>query len=419
MSASPLYAVTVEDAPVWTEADGDVHAAQFAIEGAATVRVSLTQPADTARVRPYSREIAARLEEDVVEFEIPGPGYYWLEVDTLPPLAVLADPPVESTPQGEYIVTFGPGEHDAGLIELRDGQTLVLEPGALVYGGIQGRPRNARVTGRGVLDARKLERPHKALELLEASDVEIDGITVRNSPCWTCAPIRSRGVTFRNLKILSQGRNGDGIDVVGSRKIRIENCFFRCTDDCIALKTHVDPRFLSLSKDLPLSGEIEDVRVKGCVMVGWKMSDGFTIGFETRGRFVRRIRVDDCDILYARGDNRVGGHSAFSIVCDGPTVVSDVIFSNLRAEEDVRKSFELHVTDGQYYVKDAPGHIENVTLRNCHWRVPRPFVLHGHDAEHLIRNVRFDRCTVAGEPLRTPRQGPFEVNSFVQGVKFT
>ena len=60
-------------------------------------------------------------------------------------------PPVER--EGPGLRYFGPGVHEAGLITLKDDETLYLAPGAWVKGNVRSvGTRNVAIRGRGVLD---------------------------------------------------------------------------------------------------------------------------------------------------------------------------------------------------------------------------------------------------------------------------
>ena len=80
-------------------------------------------------------------------------------------------------------------------------------------------------------------RPH-VLTLINVEKTVIRDITIRNSAYWTvhligCYDALIDGISLlNNLKI----RNGDGIDVDHSKKVRIANCFIESGDDCICLK---------------------------------------------------------------------------------------------------------------------------------------------------------------------------------------
>lgn len=224
---------------------------------------------------------------------------------------------------------------------------------------------------------------------------------------WTCLADECDGLTFRGVQVMSFERNGDGIDLKSTSRVVVENCFLRCMDDCITVK--------SMKRGMVQC----DVVVRGSTLFGFVDSDGFTIGFEQLGD-VRHVTVSDCDILGARGGGGTGGHSAFSIVVDGPGVISDILFENLRCEELVeRKNLEIIITDGQKYVKASPGHVQGVRLKDIRWeRADLPLVLKGFGPGNLVENLVFEGCTVGGKPVRGPKDARMEINGYVRGVEF-
>jgi hypothetical protein len=382
-----------------------VAVASFSVSGPVSVAVTAREPIRRFTIRPLSRNIEATVEGNVLRFRLAGPVKLYVEVNDLEPLCLFADPVETSRPKpgSPGVIYFGPGVHHPGLITLKDGDTVYIAGGAVVYGGLRGSPKNVRVVGRGILDGAYQYR----LVLLEgASNVEFEGVTLRNGQGWTNTLVGCRDVTYRNVKVISFGPSGDGINPVGSRDVLIEDCFLRCTDDCVAIKAP------------ERSHVVLNVRVRRSTMIGYAFSDGVTIGFETNGPEVRNVHVSDCDILIARGGSRVDGHSAFSIIADGPARIGDVLFEDVRVEERVEKKlFEIQVTDGTKYGHDPPGHVAGVRLRNVSWATERPIVLAGHGEGHLVEDVVFERCTVAGRPL-TAESGLVRTNAFVRNVRF-
>ena len=182
----------------------------------------------------------------------------------------------------------------------------------------------------------------------------------------------------------------------------------RCRDDCVAIK--------SMNPEL----SVDSVSVTNCVMVGWSCSDGVTLGFELNGGPVQNITVKNCDILYARGGGRTNGHSGFSIVCDGPAVVQNIIFEDIRVEEQMEfKNLELIVTDGTLYGIDPPGHIKNVIMKNISWENPdKPFVISGFSSDNMVENITFQGCTVGGKPLLSTKDANFMINEYTNGIVF-
>jgi hypothetical protein len=155
-------------------------------------------------------------------------------------------------------------------------------------------------------------------------------------------------------------------------------------------------------------------------MVGWACSDGVTIGFELNGGPVENIFVKNCDILYARGGGKTNGHSAFSIVCDGPAWIRNIHYEDIRVEEQVEfKNLEFIVTDGTLYGIDPPGHIKGIYLRNIQWENPdKPFIISGYSPDNMIENITFDNCSVAGKLLRSINDANFRINEFTRNINF-
>ncbi len=111
---------------------------------------------------------------------------------------------------------FGPGEHSPDIITLNDNDILYIAGGALVYGGI-------RLNGSS------------------------------------------------NIKVISFGNSGDGINPVGSGNMTINNCMLVCTDDCVAIKSPDSTR------------TIKNIKISNNTFIGFAFADAVTIGFETNG----------------------------------------------------------------------------------------------------------------------------------------
>jgi len=382
-----------------------VNIANFSSSGAMEVEVRTHKPIESYAIRPTSRQIKSTCDGKALRFRLSGPDKLYIEIEGLTPLCLFANPAEENVPKAaaENVVYFGPGVHRPGPITLKDNQTLYIAGGAVVYGSISGSPKHAHVVGRGILDG---EYRQRLVQLTKASEVRFEGVILRNGRSWQNTLTECDNITYENVKVISFGNSGDGINPVGSRDVTIRNCFLRCTDDCIAIKTPGKAQ------------TVEQIRVLDNTLIGYAFGDGVTIGFETNGPYIRNVLVKNCDILIARGGNRVDGHSAFSIICDGPSWITDVRYEDIRVEADVLKLFELQVTDGTKYQDDPPGHIRGVYLKDIRWAADRPIILKGFDAQHLVEGVTFDNCSVAGKPLRSRADASFQVNDSVRGVEF-
>jgi hypothetical protein len=428
LESSDLYNVTVNGSKIWTEkfrtnmdieklpawftsfpytkVQQEVHIANLSGEGNMKVHIEVSRPVSDVSIRPVSRGIHAVINGNSIEFEVNGPDKLYINADSLPPLCLFINPPEKDIPgkNDPGVLYFGPGVHRPGLMTLGNDETVYIAGGAIVYGGIRVKDAsNIKVTGRGILDdGFQLER----MILLESSShIEFNGIIIRNGGGWTNTVVNSNDVRYQDVKILSFGPAGDGVDPLGSRNVVIDHCFFRCTDDCMAIK----------SPDSTMT--VRNIKITNNTMIGFAFSDGATIGFETNGPEIDSVIVQNCDILMARGGSRVEGHSAFSIICDGPALIHHILFDEIRVEHPVLKLFELNVTDGNLYGVNPPGHIEDITVQNIAWEKPAPIVLKGFDAQHAVKNVTFINCSIGGDWLTSEKDSVFQINQFVYNVK--
>ena len=419
---SPDFTVTADNKEVWVERVGsklaafdyklygsrdmeDLNVAGFSCSGKVSIRIKANVNIDSLKIRPVSRNIKANVKGSEIIFDIDGPQKLYIEINNLPHLAIFADPP-ELNPKKKGdpgVIYYGPGVHNPGRIQLVSNMTLYIAAGAIVYADIYGRKlENVTISGRGILQGK--------IGITGSSNFNVEGIFIRNTKEWTNTLTDCHKSSYRNVKVFSYEAiySVDGINPVSCTNFTIDDCFMRCRDDCVAIK----------SGDINL--RVDSVFVSNCVMVGWACSDGITIGFELNGGPVENIFVKNCDILYARGDGRTQGHSAFSIVCDGPAIVQNIFFEDIRVEEQVEfKNLEFIVTDGTLYGTDPPGHIKGVYLKNIKWENNvRPFIINGYSPDNMIENIVFEKCSAGGKIITGIDDADIRTNRFVKDLRF-
>lgn len=419
---SPDFTVNADDQQVWVERIGsklptfdynlygsremeDLNVAGFSCSGPVTIRIKAREKIDTFTIRPLSCNIKAKGDGTELTFTITGPRKLYIEINNLPHLAIFANP-LEVNPQKKGdpgVIYYGPGVHNPGRIDLVSNMTMYIAGGAIVNTDIYGRNlKNVTIAGRGIIQGK--------IEITGSSNFNVSGVFIRNTKGWTNTLTDCHNCSYRNVKVFSYEAvySVDGIDPVSCTNFTIDDCFMRCRDDCVAIKS-TDPKL-----------KVDSIFVSNCVMVGWACSDGVTIGYELNGGPVENIQVKNCDILYARGDGRTGGHSAFSIVCDGPAMVKNILFEDIRVEEHVEfKNLELIVTDGTLYGTDPPGHINGVILRNIQWaNGTKPLIINGYSPDNLAEDIVFDKCKVGGKSLGSINDADIRINRFARNIKF-
>ncbi len=426
LTTSDLYSVKVNERDIWTEKfrttmdiakmpdwfiapytkiQQEIHQASFSGNGKLRISIRVPTAIKNVSLHPLSRNIQHHVSKNVLTFSLEGPDKIYIHIDDHPPLFVFANPIEHEniSPNDPGVHYFGPGVHRPGYISVKDSETVYIAAGAIVYGGIRANGvTNIRVIGRGILDG---GFEFKQMVLVEnCTDVLFEGVMIRNGDGWTNTLVNCEGLQYNHVKVFSFGPGGDGIDPLGSRRVVISNCFLRCTDDCVAVKAPAPDHI------------VNDVLVANCTMIGFAFSDGVTIGFETNAASISNITVRNCDVILARGGSRVDGHSGFSIICDGPAVINNVLFEDIRVEKSEIKLFELHITDGTKYGVGPPGHIKDITLKDISWAHAGPIVLKGLDENHRVQKVTFENCTVAGKPLYDLKTTVMQIGNFVDDV---
>lgn len=325
-------------------------------DGPVEIEIETEKAFDKVMIRPLNGGIEPETEGRTIRFTLEKPGYLTVEpYGRRNALHIFADPVKRYIAEGENVIYFGPGVHDAGLIELHSNQTLFLDAGAVVYGCVHAMDaENIRIIGRGILDnsrnreeilfeisaegnaqaVNNAKRRH-TVQLEYCTNVEIDGITIRDSLVYNIRPVGCRNLSIRNVKIIGCWRyNSDGIDMHNCENVLIENCFLRTFDDSICVKGfdcyYEGDVGAAVKAAMYRNGESYDVfrnvLVRGCVI--WNdWGKALEIGAETRAEEISQIVFEDCDMIHVTGP-----------VLDCMNVdyadVHDVIYRNIRVEYD-------------------------------------------------------------------------------------
>ena len=179
--------------------------------------------------------------------------------------------------------------------------------------------------------------------LMNAENVEVAGLTLEESPCWTLHYVYSDNVSLHGLTIRSDVHNGDGIDPDSSSNSYIFDCIFDTGDDCIAIKSGKNPegnvvnrpteqvrifdcrfdRGHGISIGSEMSGGVRGVIVEDCV--AGALLHGLQIkGTKERGGFVADVAVRNCDL------QQITVYTELDYNNDGAAAPAQPLFRNFR-----------------------------------------------------------------------------------------
>lgn len=313
------------------------------------VRIKNLRPFSTVEVRPSVYGIEpVNVGDNTVELTIPSYEQRKLSVefdgDRFHNLMLLPNSPDPERPDPANLPSnmkyYGPGVWNPEWITLREGETLYIDEGAVVFAKVDVVGDGTAIKGRGLLSGARLAHTGNiyasGYQLIESNASKLTtrygftatGITVVDSPSWTFSIYRTDNVVIDNVNIICWILNGDGIDFCSVNNGVIKDCFIRSYDDCITLKVN------HLSYDDTQNIEITDN------LIWADYAGGIVVGPEsgclTGGR-IHDVNIKDCIVLdyptlnsnYSSDDR--GGLCISQYPSGGDTSgnISDILFSNI------------------------------------------------------------------------------------------
>ena len=388
----------------------------FPVEGPVIVEITSPLPLDTVQVRPAQAAAVQRIDKHTMTLSLAGPAKLSIEPDGRHGgLLLFADEPETAVPDPDdpKVHYYGPGLHRAGVIELRDGETLYLAPGAVVEGGIWATDAKAiRVMGRGILCGdpwgwRDGPQTHMVM-LHQSENICIEGIVLRCSWQWTVRMMGCRNVTLRNVK-LCQGKNlnDDGIDPCSTSDVLIEDCFIRTHDDNISIKAHCDDRRPS-----------ERIEIRRCLH--WSdLSRILMIGPESHADRIGDIHMHDCEVIHLgppikkTGFGDWDGCAPFVCIeagedCRMEKITVEAVTVHVEADRDGKDVILIEPTVNAFMKRQTMGDIRDVTFRDIAFigEPCQPTIrLLGKDAAHTVEDVCFENVSIHEKPVNAHDAG--------------
>ncbi len=425
-------------------------------------------PFEAVKIRPQSLGIVPRIENGVIKFTLEKPAYFTVEpYGRNRALHVFADPaPSYCVDVNDpNVLYFGAGEHDVGMLNLESDQTVWIDEGAVVYACIRAiDAQNIRIIGRGILDNSKNKeqilfeanednntmainnaiREH-TVQLEYCTNVEIDGITIRDSLVYNVRPIGCENLRIKNVKIIGCWRyNSDGIDMHNCVNVHISDCFIRTYDDSVCVKGfdcyYEGDVEAAVHNAMYRNGKAYDVFknivVENCVV--WNdWGKALEIGAETRAEEICNVTYQNCDIIHLTSN-------ALDCMNVDYADVHDVTFSNVRIEADeLIPEPKLQGTDAERYVNtntqfmptticaeivyhseysaggDRRGKNRNIRFENIQLlsdKLPR-FSFQGYDEAHKTENILISNFCWNGKVLTEPPKDTWKEGAFTQNVR--
>jgi hypothetical protein len=397
--------------------------AAFSGSGMVHIEVETTQSNPNIGISPKRLGIVPKFDGNKISFDLLAGTNVALVVEGKPLLFIYADKVAENipSPAAKGVYYFKAGQvYEIGELRLKDNETLYIEGGAVVRGCVRATSaKNVRIGGYGVLDGSyySKEGNRRTIVFEDCRNSIIEDITMIEPTSWMIVLGICQDITVQNVKEIGTVSSTDGCDIVGSKRIRIENCMFRNGDDCIAIKS-LDLRGHG-SATLDFSSDVEDVEITGCCFVAYMGGTALEIGHELRTGSIKNIRFINCDILGLHG---LGG--VFGIHNADHATVSDILYENIRVEHYYNKLIDLKVIKSMWGKDAERGQIRNVVFRDI--EVTQSIynsgysmsLIGGYDSTHTAENILFENFRLNGKKITNADQLELYVKQ-AKDIKFS
>ena len=375
----------------------------------------------SAVVRPISKGIIPECDGHEVHFTLDKPADLMVEINgerfhclhlfarpmmTLPSSADVVHIPAKMTGPSTApahlkagTTVFDAGLHVIGeyLCHVPSDTRVVLAPGAVVIGAfICEHAENVVIEGHGIILQEGIHRYSgiNGVRVSHCKNLRIEGVTFINPAHYTVYLGGSEDVTVHGIRSFSCEGWSDGIDMMSCRNVRVDGCFLRTSDDCIAI----------YGRRWAYNGNVRNILVENCTLwadVAHPTIIGTHGDYENDGNILEQITFRNIDVL-EHHEPQPGYLGCLAINPGDKNTVRDVLYENIRVEHiEHGKLIDVQVKCNPDY-NPAPGkRIERITFRNirCDCLPPVDSVIAGYDAEHAVADVLLENVTVCGRPV--------------------
>jgi len=395
----------------------------FSFFGEVTIEISNFDQICGAWVTPWRLGIKPDIHNKSLSFSLDKPGQLIVQINDGPPLFIFANPleyEKPPNPRDPKVHFFEAGKiHEIDILEIGSDETVYIEGGAIVKGGIHAIDgSNVVIRGRGILDGSSyacMNGPAKSILMERCCDATVEGIIMIHPNTWMLTVGDCERVLIRNLKQIGEVMSSNGIVICGSRDIEVRDSFLRNNDDCVTVLatgclTPEKRNRYSWCKD------VSNIRILSCVLLNSIIGNTMEIGSETRTSSIRDIRFEDIDVVGAHGEG-----SVFAIQAGDRATVSDITWENIRVEHFYDKLIDFRILETRWSKDCERGHIKDVTLKNievCKDHFNTPSLIGGYDSDHQIEGVHFIHFRLGGSTV-TDEDSLGLFTKHAKGIHFT
>ena len=319
-------------------------------------------------------------------------------------------------PEGRTLY-IEPGMYHIGefLWHLPSHTNIYLEGGAILKGGLVcEHAQDIHIRGRGMIYQAHFERfsGTNGLRLSHSRNICVENLMFHNPPHYTVYAGDSEDIILRGIRTFSCEGWSDGLDFMSCRRVLIEDCFLRTSDDCIAVyASRWDNR-----------GDSRDFTVRRTCLwadVAHPLMIGTHGACDTEGDVIEDLLYEDLDIL-EHHEFQPGYLGAMAINAGDKNTVRHVTFRNIRIEPfEHGKLLDVQVKCNPDY-NPAPGkRIEDVTFEKIFLLTgsgEEPSEIAGYSPEFTVENITIRELYRDGKRVKSLEEANIQVGQYVHGT---
>lgn len=399
-----------------------------------------------AVLRPLSAGIECVISNKRVTFALNRPCKLSLEVDgeRFHNLHIFANPLEENVPNPSDpgVIAIRPGVHrteellqmitpqisvvfyesgmhvlDQPLFCIPSGLTVYIAGGAVIAGAmVCEHVHDVTIRGRGLLYMSDFEKTtyYRGIEIKFSKNITVEGIITIDPPHYTILIGQSEHISIRNFKTFSTRGWSDGIDMMSSSHIDIDDVFLRTSDDCIAIYGYRWDYY----------GDTRNVTIRNSILwadVAHPIMIGVHGDHEHDGDTIESIVFDNIDIL-EHHEPQEGYWGCMAINAADKNTVRNVTFKNIRVEQfELGRLIDLRVFQNPKYNPSPGSRVENIRFENISFNgtCDNPSVIEGFDESRIVDGVVFQNLRMNGRLILSPESGNFIIGNHAHQIWFS
>jgi hypothetical protein len=301
------------------------------------------------------------------------------------------------------------------VVKVPSDTNIYLAGGSLLIGGlICSDSDNIHIYGKGIIYQADFHRYSgiNGIRLSNANNICIENIIIINPPHYSLYIGGSSYVTIKNIKAFSCEGWSDGIDIMSSTNVLIQEGFLRNSDDCIAI----------YGSRWKYKGNSENIRVIGLTVwadVAHPLNIGTHGNYEEEGDIVENILFKDIDIL-EHNEYQAEYLGCMAINAGDKNTVRNIRYENIRIESfKLGKLMDIQVKHNPDY-NPAPGRlIEKVYFKDIYYdgKEEETSEIKGYSKEFYVKDIVLENIVINGTKVKNLSEANIKSGEYAYDIK--